>query len=247
MSKKYKLTQDTISHSGKILHKIKALKDFGYIKKGDFGGYIEKESNLSHEGDCWVYDNALVYSNAHVYGNALVSGYAFVSGYALVSGYAQVSDHARISGNALVYGDARVYGKAFVSGNAHVSGNAQISGDAHVSGNAHVTDYAQVSDYALVTDNAHVTDNALVYENAHVYGNAHLKNFDEISKTEHYFSILGFKYPITVTPTSVNISCMSFTFDMLDQKIRHEGFSQDDILMIKMMVEIALNKILENI
>ena len=40
-----------------------ACKDFGNIKKGDFGGYVESEKNLSHEGNCWVYDGAKVYGD----------------------------------------------------------------------------------------------------------------------------------------------------------------------------------------
>ncbi len=31
---------------------IKALKDFADIKTGTLGGFIEKEDNFSHEGNC---------------------------------------------------------------------------------------------------------------------------------------------------------------------------------------------------
>jgi hypothetical protein len=79
MNKKYELTQDTISHAGKILHKIKSLRDFGDVKAGDFGGYIEKESNLSHEGDCWVYSNAQVYGNTYISGDSYVYSSHYVA------------------------------------------------------------------------------------------------------------------------------------------------------------------------
>ena len=76
---KYELLQDDkIEVSGHILYRIKALKDFFGAKAGDLGGYIEGESNLSHEGTCWVYDNACVYGNARVCGNACVCGDARV-------------------------------------------------------------------------------------------------------------------------------------------------------------------------
>ena len=45
------LKNEIIEHSGIKLYRIRALKDFGYIKKGDKGGYIEKETNLSQEGE----------------------------------------------------------------------------------------------------------------------------------------------------------------------------------------------------
>lgn len=53
MEKKYELTNETIEFNGHILHRIKALKDFAYkkFKKGDLGGFIESENNLSQEGE----------------------------------------------------------------------------------------------------------------------------------------------------------------------------------------------------
>lgn len=76
---KYELLQDDkIEVSGHILYRIKALKDFFGAKAGDLGGYIEGESNLSHEGTCWVYDNARVCGDAYVYDNARVCGDARV-------------------------------------------------------------------------------------------------------------------------------------------------------------------------
>ena len=49
MEKKYKLTEETINVGDKTLHRIEALRDFSDVKKGDKGGYIEKEENLSKE------------------------------------------------------------------------------------------------------------------------------------------------------------------------------------------------------
>ena len=72
------------------LFRIIALKDFGFIKKGELGGLIEKESNLSQKNECWIHENALVSGNALVSDDALVSGDAEVSGNALVFGYAKV-------------------------------------------------------------------------------------------------------------------------------------------------------------
>jgi hypothetical protein len=101
--KRYKLLKnDTIKVNEVTLFRIKALKDFYTVRKGDLGGYIQSESNLSQA------DNARVFGNARVYGNAKVSGYAKVYGDAKVSGYAKV------------FGDAWVYGDAWVFGNARV-------------------------------------------------------------------------------------------------------------------------------
>ena len=72
MEKKYKLTDETINVGGKKLCRIEALKDFGDVKKGDKGGFIEDEHNLSHDGNSWVYDNARVCGDAWVCGDAKI-------------------------------------------------------------------------------------------------------------------------------------------------------------------------------
>lgn len=98
--KKFKLTSEFIVDiSGVKLFRIKALIEFGNVKAGDLGGYIEKEENLSHMGDAWVSDDARISGDAQVFGDAWVFGDARVSGNARVSGDAQVSGDARVSGD----------------------------------------------------------------------------------------------------------------------------------------------------
>lgn len=72
--KKYELTQETKEIFGRVLYRIRALNDFGNVKKGDLGGFVESEKNLDHCGNAWVYDNVRVYDNARVYGRAWVYG-----------------------------------------------------------------------------------------------------------------------------------------------------------------------------
>ena len=87
--KKYELlVDDTITFLGVQLFRIKALISFSGIEKGEVGGYITSEKNLSQSGNAWVYGNARVYGNAEVSGDAEVYGNAEVSGDAEVSGNA---------------------------------------------------------------------------------------------------------------------------------------------------------------
>ncbi len=127
-TKKYKFTKETLQFFGRTLHRIVATRDFGTVKKGDLGGFIETEANLSHEGNCWV------------------SGDAWVCGNARVSGKAQVYGDALVSGDAWVSGNAMVYGGAQVCGNARVSGKAQVYGDALVCGEAEIKDQTQLTE-----------------------------------------------------------------------------------------------------
>lgn len=86
-----------------ILHRIQALKDFGDVKKGDIGGYVEKEKNLSQEGNCWIYDDAKVYDKAKVFGHAKIHDYAKLSFSAQVYGNAKVCSCADVEDFAKVY------------------------------------------------------------------------------------------------------------------------------------------------
>ena len=79
-TKKYKLTEETINVNCKTLYRIEALKDFGNVKKGDKGGFIENEENLSQSDNCWVCGDAMAYDNARVFGNAVIGGNREVCG-----------------------------------------------------------------------------------------------------------------------------------------------------------------------
>lgn len=70
--KKYELTGETKIWCGHTMHRIRAVDTFGNVKAGRLGGYVEKEGNLSQDGDAWVYDDAQVYGDARVCGNAQV-------------------------------------------------------------------------------------------------------------------------------------------------------------------------------
>lgn len=146
--KKYELTTNTKTCFGRKLYQIKALKDFGDVKAGDLGGYIEKEENLSQDGIAWVFDNACVYDNARVVCNA------YVFGNACVYDNAQIYDGARIYDNVCVYGNAYVYGDAKVFGNACVCDDAEVFDNARVLGNTQVYDTTWIHCDAQISSNA---------------------------------------------------------------------------------------------
>ena len=158
--KKYELTSEAIEFNGFTLHRIKALKNFLAVKKGDFGGWVEKEENLSQMGNAWVYSNAKVYGNAKVFGDAQV--FANAQAY----GNAQVFGEAEVYGNAWVYGNAKVYGNAMVFGNAQVCGYAQVYGNAVVCGDAVVYGNAKAYGSSVVYGDAEICGNAVVCDDA---------------------------------------------------------------------------------
>ena len=129
IEKKYELIPSDIEG----LFRIKALKDFYDVKKGDIGGYIQSENNLSQLDDCWIYDDAKVYDNAFVMGNAIVCGNARVRNNAQVCDNAIVRDNVQVWDNARVCDNAKIGGKARIEGYTVIQGNAQIWGDAMIS------------------------------------------------------------------------------------------------------------------
>ena len=198
---KYKILEDERKQIFDVeVFRIEALEDFGDVKKGDKGGYVQCGANLSQAGDCWIYDNAAVYNDAVVMENARIRDNASVRCNAIVRGHSTVCDDARVIHNAIVEERAVVSQRATIAGNATISEHglvtndsivahkAQVKGDSYVRGTSEVKGYAVISGKATVRDsyvgeNAIVRGNTLVV-NSSVYGNtlidceAQVKNAD---------------------------------------------------------------------
>jgi len=182
------LRDDTIKVNGSTLYRIRALKPIsvryfgGSIKRGDYGGYIESEKNLSHDGNCWVYHDAKVYGNAQVKDDASVEGEAQVYGSAVLSDSARVSAEAHVYGNAridshcLVHNRAHVYGNAVVTGMGKTNGNSTVWQDAKVYGNAKISSGGEVHQNAEIFGNAEVTTDSEVYGKSKLSGNVKVIN-----------------------------------------------------------------------
>ena len=178
MKKKYEFTGKTKEHYGITLKQIRRISD------GLVGGWIEKEDNLSHRGDCWVS------YNAKVFGNALVS------------------ERAHVYGNAWVYGNALVFGDARVSEKAHVSERARVYGSAKVSGNAHIYGNALVSERALVYGDANV------FRDAWVYGNAKVCGEDKVTGAiTNLLNLCEFLITASITDKYIRVGCQSKSFE----------------------------------
>ena len=217
--KKYLLIEhDRVIQNGKLLYRIQAVKDFADVKINDLGGYIQCEDNLSHEGDCWIYDQAKVLDtakisgNSKVYQNAIIYDNAQVYDEAIVSGNAQIFDNAKVFNSAVVYDKSQIFGNSEVKGfadvsentkifdNAQIGGKVKISGNSKVFGNAQILNNARLSDNSQVSEQAQVTDNARLFGNAEVSGNAYIFGFaqvqtlvvnEQISSDEPFYEYSG--------------------------------------------------------
>ena len=155
MDKKYKLTSVTATIGRTQLYQIRAVRSFGDVKAGDCGGFIESESNLSHSGDCWVYDLAKVHDNSIVYGNAKIQGNA------------QLHDNAQVYGNSIVTGDVHLHGKSQVYGNAEIRGTSRLYDKVQVYGNIKIKGASKIyGEIQLYSDcDTEMSDVVINYDN----------------------------------------------------------------------------------
>ena len=134
-TKKYRFTGETMEYDGIILHRIQALVDFFEVKAGDLGGWIEKEENLSQEGECWVYDES------KALGDSKISGITFVSENSIIID-SEISEHAIVS-------NSKVTSCSIVTGGTMVSGS-KISGESYL--NCHTIQKCELDNVRAVGD-----------------------------------------------------------------------------------------------
>lgn len=147
MEKKYEFTGNTreFVYRGRhiTVHEIRLLKDLYepndpecvMFEKGEVGGFIESEENLSHEGNCWVVAGGEVFGNARVYDDAQIGSGGAVYDSAKVYGKSCVQSGANVNCNAEVFGDNIIEDYACISGTAKIGGKVDISGNNVLIGN----------------------------------------------------------------------------------------------------------------
>ena len=205
-TKKYEFTGETKKVGDITVRRIRLLVDIEYeemsnrpkIKAGTVGGWIEREGNLSHEGRCFVADDACVYGHAFVKDDALVAGdaqvygfasvtlQAFVHDHATVCGFGVVTDHAGVCGHAIVNEYATVKdsasiidhatagGACTVRNNASMGGHSKASGQAIIGGFARITDIANVTGRANICGQVSMSGHACARDKCHVSGRSFL-------------------------------------------------------------------------
>ena len=131
MERKYELVKEEGKDTN--LFRIRALVDIPgiLVRKGDIGGYVESEANLSQEGHCWLF------GNAQVVGDATVSDNATVHDSARIRGGSEILESATVRGNATICGNSSISGNAFIEGCVWIH-NSSVRGDAVIDGLAQV-------------------------------------------------------------------------------------------------------------
>ena len=126
MNKKYELTDITMEYSGRILYRIRALKDFADVKAGDLGGWVSSEYNLSQYDNCWVYDNAMCMDRSRMYGDSAMYDYSkmynystmydssIMLDYSVMYDCSTMYDNTEMHDNSKMYDDSAMYGDSML-------------------------------------------------------------------------------------------------------------------------------------
>lgn len=200
MDRKYDIDYDIPKFIGeKTLYRIKASRDFSDVKNGDWGGFVESEENLSHDGNCWIYNESMVYGSAKIERDAKVKEKAAVYDFAVVSDKAVVAGESKVFQQAMIYDSAKVLGMSSVYGNA------------------------QLFDKVKLLGNARAHDDAWLYGNFEVDGHANITR----KTTQKPIVLQGFTYAVTIMDEHISIDCQTKTFDEWRTVTRKEAFAMN--------------------
>lgn len=177
MEKKYELTNITKEYGGKTLYRIRALKNFGDVKAGDLGGWVQSEDNLSQKGYCWIYDNAKCMDDARMYDNS------------------RMYDDSKMYWNSIMYDDSRMRDKSEMRGNSKMYGytimrdnsimydNSTMYGNSRMYGNSVMYDDSKMFGNSTMYDNSRMYDNSVMYDNSKIYSYGMLRGESELHGT----------------------------------------------------------------
>ncbi|MBV8873138.1 MAG: hypothetical protein JO014_10460 [Metakosakonia sp.] len=176
---KYRLSDERRAFSYQIngekqkvsLRQIIAVRDFGDVTAGTVGGWVEDETTLSQEGDCWIYDvNSMVFANSHVRDDARLTQPCLVCHDVEIGGNSWV-DAAELSHGAVLSDNVTVQ-TSTVRGACHLFGNARIlHGCEIIAAQGLTPDNQQI---LQIYDRATVTHSRVVHQ-AQIYGDAIVK------------------------------------------------------------------------
>lgn len=190
MERKYELTKETKTYFDQTVYRIKSLRTFidkggNIVNAGDLGGFVRSELNLSHEGRCWVRDDAVVTDYAVVDKNALLMKNCFVYG------TANISDNSAITDSSIIGGEVKISGDNIIRGDCRIDGSAQIK-DSYLNGSIFISDFAEISNSTII-DGIIVIENNANIENSSIRGLAHIRGDAKV-------------YDVNLEPSNINLS-----------------------------------------
>lgn len=164
----------------KRVYRLVALRDIPEhgVKAGDLGGIVTSKSTLSHEGSCWISENAEVFGPVLVLNNAYIGDNASIRSGAI--GYSiYIRDNVKITGDSSIemanYNTGiRPAGPCYIGNNVHIYENAHIENTLKISGDAKIYGKAQLKNVKEVSDDSDISGQVVVEKDAIIIGNTKL-------------------------------------------------------------------------
>ena len=126
-----------------LLRQIIAIADFNDVIAGTAGGWIDSETVLAQEGNCWIYDqNALAFGGTVISGNTRITGTSVLWGEVCttdntwidnseISQGVHVSDSVTIR-DSIVCGQCRIFGQVCIDQHSMIVATQGLTPDHHL-------------------------------------------------------------------------------------------------------------------
>ncbi len=151
-----------------LLRQIIAISDFNDVIAGTAGGWIDRETVLAQEGNCWIYDQ-----NAVAFGGTVISGNTRITGTSVLWGEVYATDNVWIDNSEISQG-------AYISDSVTIS-DSLVCGQCRIFGHALIDQHSMIvaaqgltPDHQLllqIYDRARVSASRIVHQ-AQIYGDA---------------------------------------------------------------------------
>ena len=205
-SRKYELTNISMEFGIKTLYRIRALKDFSDVKRGELGGWVSSEDNLSQEGNCWIYNEAKCMDNAKMYNNSTMHDYSEMYDYSIMRGDSEMHSYTEMHDYAIMYSCSKMYGcsemhdSSTMHGNSTMYGNSMMCDYSRMFDNSEMFDnsamyeYSVMNGYSIMFDSSEMHDRSEMHDHSKMYGDSILKDKEKlygelISKVDKFIDI----------------------------------------------------------
>ena len=173
-SRKYELTNITMEFGIKTLYRIRALKDFSDVKRGELGGWVSSENNLSQEGNCWIYDEAKCMDNARMYDDSCMYGYSEMYDSSRMHGDSKMYNYSEMHNSSRMYGYSKMYDSSEMHDSSTMYGNSIMYGNSMMCGNSRMFDYSEMFDDSAMYGNSTMNGYSIMFGNSEMYGDSEM-------------------------------------------------------------------------
>ena len=145
-NRKYEITDITMEFEGRRLYRIRALKDFSDVKKGDLGGWVESEYNLSQNYNCWIYDEAKAMDRSRMYGDSAMHDYSKMYDYSTMYDgsemydSSEMHDYSEMYDNSKMFNNSEMYERSTMYDYARMHNYSEMYGDSEMHRNSVLKD-----------------------------------------------------------------------------------------------------------